>query len=150
MLSSCLRAGVLLLALVPLSAAATGPVVLVAGDPNGAHATVAVAGSPDASDGVVIETRRVGVAGSRLVLRIDRSDTALVERILTADDCVFDTEGSLCRVIIPGTDRAYGAIVRAFEAGLAAHVDVITAGIMEMRGTASLVGFRRALRAARG
>jgi hypothetical protein len=84
------------------------------------------------------------VAGSRVSLSVDRAGGNLFDRVLTESDCRFVDQASSCRFSIPGGTPEYAAIVAAFKAGLKAHVEVETAGSMEMSQDISLKGFTRA------
>lgn len=126
------------------SAAAAAPVMLMLGDPAARHVTFTFGPDRAASDALVIETRRVGNPGAALRIWIDNSPVALVDRILTADDCRFDDGGATCRIAVDGSTGAYARFVTAFRRGRTAHVTVQNAGVMEMQDDLSLTGFTAA------
>lgn len=117
---------------------------LMFGAPDGEHATLTFSGDTASAEAIVVETRLVGAAGSRVSLSVDRAGGNLFDRILTEADCRFVDQASTCRFAIPGGTAEYAAIVAAFKAGLKAHVEVETAGSMEMSQDISLKGFTRA------
>lgn len=123
---------------------AEGPLSLMFGTPDAEHATLTLQGDTASPEAIVIETRLVGAAGSRLSLSVDRAQSPLYERLLTPEDCRFVDQASTCRLAIAGNTPEYAAIVTAFKAGLTAHVEVQTAGTMEMSQDISLKGFTRA------
>jgi hypothetical protein len=130
------------LATTPLHAAES--LSLMFGVPDAEHATFTFSPDESSPDAIVVETRLVGAAGSRLSLSIDKASGTIVDRILTQQDCRFVNQESTCRFSIPGDTPQYAAIVAAFKAGLTAHVTVETAGSMEMSQNISLQGFTRA------
>ncbi len=121
--------------------AQAAPVTLMAGPPDARHVTFAFDPDPGAAEALVIETRQVGNPGASLRIWIDRSPIALFERILTAEDCKFDDDGALCRIVIPGGGSNYAQFVAAFRAGRTLHVEVRNAAVMEMQENLSLKGF---------
>jgi hypothetical protein len=133
----------LALSTVPVPASAA-PVTLTLGDPAARHVTFTFAQDRAAADALVIETRRVGNPGAALRIWIDNSPVALVDRVLTAEDCRFDDAGASCRVTVDGTTGAYARFVASFQRGRTAHVTVQNAGVMEMQDDLSLTGFTAA------
>lgn len=117
---------------------------LMFGVPEAEHATFTFAPDSSSPNAIVVETRLVGAAGSRLSLSIDRASETILDRILTEEDCRFVDQESTCRFSIPGDTAQYAAIVAAFKAGWTAHVTVETAGSMDMSQNISLKGFTRA------
>jgi hypothetical protein len=117
---------------------------LMFGAPDGEHATLTFSSDTASAEAILVETRLVGAAGSRLSLSVDRAGDKLFDRILTETDCRFVDQASTCRVSIAGGTPEYAAIVAAFKAGLRAHVEVETAGSMDMSQDISLKGFTRA------
>jgi len=139
MLSPVFRA--LLLTAFLAAHAQAAQVTLMAGPPDARHVTFAFDPDPSAAEALVIETRRVGNPDATLRIWIDKSPIALFERILTSEDCKFDGDGVLCRLIISGGDPSYAQFVAAFRAGRTLHVEVRNAGVMEMQENLSLRGF---------
>jgi hypothetical protein len=128
----------------PAVPAAAAPVALTLGDPAARHVTFTFGPDRAAPDALVIETRRVGNPGAALRIWIDNSPVALVDRVLTADDCRFDDAGAACRVTVDGTSGTYARFVTSFRRGRTAHVTVQNAGVMEMQDDLSLTGFTAA------
>jgi hypothetical protein len=128
----------------PALPATAAPVALTLGDPAARHVTFTFGADRAAPDALVIETRRVGNPGAALRIWIDNSPVALVDRVLTADDCRFDDAGATCRVTVDGTTGSYARFVTSFRRGLTAHVTVQNAGVMEMQDDLSLAGFTAA------
>jgi hypothetical protein len=124
--------------------AAAAPVALTLGDPAARHVTFTFGPDRTAPDALVIETRRVGNPGAALRIWIDASPVALVDQILTGDDCRFDDAGATCRVVVDGTTGTYARFVTAFRRGRTAHVTVQNAGVMEMQDDLPLAGFTAA------
>jgi hypothetical protein len=120
---------------------------LTAGDASGKHATLDI---PKASSRapLMIETRRVGVAGSRLAISIDDRKRPAFATVLNARQCRFDDDGSRCLIRIGQGSPAYRRLVAALEKGRTAHVQIINAGSMQMSEDVDLAGFRRSLRSA--
>jgi hypothetical protein len=132
-------------ALAAASPATAEPVVkLMFGEAGTRQATVAFAPDRGGAEAITITTHRVGAPGSRLVLRIDQSRAALVDRVLGDADCGFDDAGSRCMLAISGGSPDYARIVTAFRLGRTLHVEITTAGSMEMAEDISLLGFTRA------
>ena len=121
--------------------------MLMFGPPDGRHATISFSPAKAGPDAIVVSTVRVGVAGSRLQLAIDRSRATLIDRILSTEDCRFDDKGSVCSFAIAGDTPEYGAIVDAFKRGLNLHIELTNAGSTEMSEDISLRGFTKAYNA---
>jgi hypothetical protein len=96
--------------------------------------------------GISIFTRRAGVPGSVLALRIDRAAEPLLTLTLTDQACAFATGESLCRLDLALPEERLRAVVSAFEKARVARLEIRTGGVMAMQETASLIGFRRAWR----
>ena len=126
------------------AAASSDPVTLLFGAAAERQASFTFRADRMAPDALVIETRRVGNPGALLRIWVDRSPTALFERILTEEDCAFDDAGATCRIEIAGDSPAYGRFVASFKRGLEAHVEIRNASVMEMTDDISLLGFTAA------
>jgi hypothetical protein len=140
-LVSSVLIGVGVAAVAPVAAAVT----LRIGEVDGANATFAfdVNAKPPA---IVLRTTRVGVAGSRIEVTVDRAKVPLFSHVFAPGECKFGEGGSACEVTIPAKDVAYRAILTGFKRGLLARVTVQDAGVMKMDQTASLKGFANRLR----
>lgn len=126
------------------SAAPAAPVTLAFGAEGERRASFTFAADRQAPDALVIETHRVGNPGARLRIWIDRSPEALLELILTDQQCGFDAGGAVCRIEVAGTSPSYRRFVTAFKRGLKAHVEILNASVMEMQDDISLRGFTAA------
>ena len=113
---------------------------------DGATATLTLDRRPGAAPPLGIVTRRAGVPGSVIALRVDRSAEPLLVVTVPAEACTFSTGESLCRLDLSPPEPTFRAIVTAFERGRAARLEIRTGGVMTMDGSASLIGFRRAWR----
>jgi hypothetical protein len=126
-------------------ARATEVIMLRAGEATGANAVFAF--QKDAKPRrIVVRTSRVGVAGSRMEVTIDKAKKSAFSHIFTTKECKFSDAGSTCELLIPASSAAYRIIIDQFKRGLVAHVTVMDAGVMKMDQTAPLEGFTRALR----
>lgn len=126
------------------SAAMAEDLTLMFGKPDGEHAEIILSPDKSSDRALVIKTRLVGVAGSRLFLNTDGGTKPLFERILTEDECKFVDNGSVCEVAIAGGTRLYKEAVYAFKRARVLHVGVETAGSMAMSEKVSLKGFTKA------
>ncbi len=97
---ACLAAALTATLALPLSAAET--LRLMFGAPEAEHATLTFLPDATSPEAIVIETRLVGAAGSRLALSVDRAKAPLFARLLTSDDCRFVEQASTCRLAIAG------------------------------------------------
>jgi alkylation response protein AidB-like acyl-CoA dehydrogenase len=95
---------------------------------------------------IVLRTTRVGVAGSRIEVTVDKAKTPVLSHVFAAGECKFGDAGSACEIVIPATNPAYRAILSRFKSGRLARVTIMDAGVMKMDETASLDGFAHALR----
>jgi hypothetical protein len=127
------------------SAVAAEEVIMQAGSGAGPSVVVAVDKSATPRT-IAVRTMRVGVAGARIDILIDKDRTPVLHHILTADECKFGDSGSVCQVVIPAKDAAYRKIVAEFRKGRVAHVTIMVAGVMKMDLSVSLHGIARALR----
>ena len=125
--------------------AGAAPFQLATAPEGGPRAVFTFEAGP-APGGARLDTERAGVAGSRVTVRIDRSPTPVLSRLLTAQDCRFE-EGaaSRCALALDADDPTYAVLVESFRLGRTAHVEVETGGVMDMDHSVSLVGFARAL-----
>jgi len=94
---------------------------------------------------IVLRTKRVGVAGSRIVVTVDQVKKPVFSHIFSPGECKFGSSGSICEVVIPAKAAAYHAILTWFKRGRQARVTVLDAGVMKMDQTVSLRGFVNAL-----
>ena len=125
----------------PASAEPPGTLRLVAGEPSGRHAVIAVG-----REAVTIETRRAGVVGSVLAVAVDRQRRPIFTQILTDRDCGFDNEGSRCLITLPARGGAARKILSAFRRAREGRIAVTNAGSMQMDETVSLASFHRSRR----
>jgi len=132
--------------------------VKMAAVPEAAGATTLRAGAADSANAVfvfdehtkprtiVLQTTRVGVAGSRIEVTVDKGKTPVFSHVFAPGECKFGDRGSACEVVIRARDPAYRAIVARFRRGRVARVAIQDAGVMKMDQTVSLSGFANALR----
>lgn len=138
-------AAIMAMAEAPQAAQAAREAVLRAGAANGANATFQF--NKDAKPpAIMVHTKEAGVVGSRLEVTVDRARIPVFSHVLTADECKFAAEGSMCEILIPATDPAYDRIVAEFKRGLVARVTVLDAGVMKMDEKLSLLGFTKSFR----
>jgi hypothetical protein len=144
-ISFVLVTSVLLTAGTAMVAEADGATTLQVGAADGANAVFVFdrAAKPRA---IVLRTTRVGVAGSRIEVAVDKVNKPVLSHVFAAGECKFGDAGSACEIIIPATDPAYRAILSRFKRGRLARVSIMDAGVMKMDETASLNGFAHALR----
>lgn len=116
---------------------------LMLGDPAGQHVALMFAADKASDKAVVVTTRLAGVAGSRVSLSIDKAKDNIINHILADQECKFVDNASTCEFAIPGGTNEYARIVDAFKKGLTVHVEVETAGSMEMQNDISLKGFTK-------
>jgi hypothetical protein len=130
--------------LMSTAAMAAEGLVLMVGPADGTHAEITF--SPDkASDrAIVISTHLVGVTGSRLALNVDRSANPAYEHIMADGECKFVSDASQCEIAISGSAPEYATLVALFKRGLVVHIEVETAGAMQMSQDATLRGFTKA------
>ncbi len=95
---------------------------------------------------IVLRTERVGVAGSRIEVTVDRIKKPVFTHVFAPGECKFSDSGSECEVLIPAENPSYRAILTHFKRGHLARVTVLDAGVMKMDETLSLRGFVHALR----
>jgi hypothetical protein len=124
---------------------AAGPATLRVGDVDGANATF-VFGANGKQRAIVLHTRRIGVAGSRIEVTVDHFEKPVFSHVFAPAECKFGDRGSACKVIIPAKDAAYRAILARFKRGHLARVTIQDAGVMKMDQTVSLSGLAKALR----
>jgi hypothetical protein len=130
------------------SAQAAKAITLQAGGASGPNANL-VFNKNSKPPEIVVRTKLLGVAGSRIEVTVDRAKKAVFSHIFSAEERKFVADGSMCEVLIPATDVAYGAILAQFRGGRAARITVLDAGVMKMDQVVSLRGFPRALRRTR-
>lgn len=111
------------------------------GKPEGERADIVFSANKMSKRAILIKTTRVGVAGSRLFLEIDKSRTPIVNHIFTDDECRFSDNGSACEITISGTSNEYQKILYAFRRGRTLHIGIVGAGSMKMSEDVSLIGF---------
>lgn len=127
------------------AASANEQIMMQAGSKSAPSVVVAV--ERDATPRTIaVRTMRVGVAGARIDILIDKNKAPALHHIFTADECKFGDNGSVCQVAISGNDAAYRRIITEFRNGHVAHVTIEEAGVMKMDQSVSLHGLARALR----
>ncbi len=94
---------------------------------------------------IVLRTARVGVAGSRIEVTVDKVKNPVFSHIFGPGECKFGDGGSACEVTIPKGDAAYRVILARFRHGRQARVTVQDAGVMKMDQTVPLGGFAKAM-----
>lgn len=120
------------------------PLILTVRDPASNHAEIIFLPAKQSAKAVTVRTVRIGVAGSRLQLRVDRSRRPLISTILSIGQCKFGDGGSMYEVTVSGKSALNMDFVRAFRLGFMAHLAVETAGVMAMSDSLSLRGFSAA------
>jgi hypothetical protein len=127
------------------TAPAAETIMLRAGEAAGPNAVFAFEreAKPHA---IVLRTSRVGVAGSRFEVTIDRAKRPVFDHIFGTEECKFGDSGSRCEVVIQASKSNYASILRAFRRGRLARVTIQDAGVMKMDQTVSLIGFTAASR----
>jgi hypothetical protein len=124
-------------------AQAAGPTMLRAGEADGANA-VFVFDENAKPPAIVLRTARIGVAGSRIDVRVDQTKKPVFSHIFVSGECKFGDGGSACEVTIPVKDTSYAAILARFKNGRVVRVTIRDAGVMKMDETASLSEFNKA------
>jgi hypothetical protein len=132
-----------LLATTAAAVAQSAGATVRAGEADGANTVFIFDERPRA---IVLRTTRVGVAGSRIEVTVDKVKKQVFNHVFAAAECKFGDGGSACEVIIPAKDPAYRAILTHFKRGRLARVTIQDAGVMKMDQTVSLSGFANALR----
>jgi hypothetical protein len=122
-------------------------VELMAGDPAGRHLMISVPNDRNPSEPIIIQTSLAAVSGSRIVITVDQSRSALVDHVLAGNECSFVDDASQCSFLVARDSTAFAPIVRAFQKGLKAKVQITNAGETTMQEDISLIGFTRNLRA---
>ena len=117
---------------------------LMVGPPEGVHAEITFSPDTPSDRAIMIATHLAGVGGSRLALKVDRATQPAYEHILAEGECKFVDAASACEVAIAGNSPTYRTLVDLFKRGLVVHIEVETAGSMEMAQDASLRGFTKA------
>ncbi len=94
---------------------------------------------------IMLRTARLGVAGSRIEVTVDKIRKPVFSHLFAPGECKFGAAGSACEVVIPANDAAYRSIWALFKRGHLAQVSIQDAGVRRTIQTVPLGGFAKAV-----